>query len=82
MIDRPNATPEIKIKGLDLLKEYEAFGSDRLDDEREAEASLLQWDRVLAKVAGLHKAEESLLRERSVRRRLETLLTLHREAEA
>ena len=65
-----NATHEQKLKALDLLKDYEQYGSKRLDDQKEAEESLAQWERVFAKTDGLKKAEDKLLKDVAVRERL------------
>lgn len=72
--DDDSSTSEQKLKALDLLKEYQDFGTKRLDDEKEAEASALQWDRVFAKVGDLRKHEEKLLKEPAVRLRLKAAL--------
>jgi hypothetical protein len=80
IINGANATPEQKLKGLDLLKEYEAYGSDRLDDEREVEESKKQWDRVFSKMRGIREVEEYVLKDKSARRRLESLLQATAEA--
>ena len=69
-----NATHEQKLKALDLLKEYEQYGSKRLDDQKESEESLAQWDRVLAKASGLKTAEAKLLKDPAVRERLRMAL--------
>ena len=68
------STSEQVLKAADLLKEYQDFGTKRLDDEKEAEASALQWDRVFAKVTDLRKHEEKLLKDPSVRVRLKAAL--------
>jgi hypothetical protein len=68
------STSEQKLKALDLLKEYQDFGTKRLDDEKEAEASRLQWERVFAKVGDLRKQEETLLKDPAVRVRLKAAL--------
>lgn len=72
--DDPSSTSEQRLKALDLLKEYQDFGTKRLDDEKEAEASRLQWDRVFAKAVELRKVEDDLLKEPAVRLRLKAAL--------
>lgn len=63
----PASTKDQRLDALKLLKDYEDYGRERIDDEKEAAESLAQWDRVLEKVDGLRKAESSLLRETTVR---------------
>lgn len=58
------------MKALDLLKEYEDFGTKRIDDEKEAEASRLQWERVLAETADLREQEKLLIKDPVVQMRL------------
>ena len=68
--DAPGATPEQKLKALDLLKQYEDYGTTRFDDEREAEQSRLQWERVFEKVEALKETEHRLLKSVAVRNHL------------
>ena len=70
-----NATHEQKLKALDLLKEYEQYGSKRLDDEKESAESIAQWERVFAKADRLKAIEAKLLKDASVRGRLQMALT-------
>ena len=73
--DSVSATPEQIVKALDLLKEYEDYGTKRLDDEREVEQSILQWERVLREVDGLRSAEKALIQKQpAVAQRLKELL--------
>ena len=62
------------MKALDLLKDYEQYGSKRLDDQKEAEESLAQWDRVFAKVGGLKQVEAKFLKDPAVREKLRMAL--------
>jgi hypothetical protein len=74
IVENPSSTNEAVLKALDLLKEYQDFGTKRLDDEKEAEASRLQWERVFAKVGTLKKTEETLLKDPAVRVRLKAAI--------
>lgn len=69
-----SATPEQKLKAFDLLKEYEDWGTKRLDDEKEAEASRAQWLRVFETVEDLRVHEASLLKDPAVQKRLIAIL--------
>ena len=72
--DDSASTSEQKLKALDLLKEYQDFGTKRLDDEKEAEQSRLQWDRVFDRTKDLKRQEDELLKDPSVRVRLKEAL--------
>ena len=62
--DAPDATPEQKLKALDLLKEYESFESaGTFDDEIEREKFMAQWDRAIAKAKTLRELEKSIFRD-------------------
>ena len=74
VMDNPASTSEQVLKAADLLKEYQDFGTKRLDDEKEAASSAAQWDRVFVRVAELKKAEEKLLKDPDVRVRLKAAL--------
>lgn len=64
------STKDQRLDALKLLKDYEDYGRERIDDEKESAESLAQWDRILSKVDGLQRAEAVLLRDNSVRVRL------------
>ena len=62
--DRPDATPEQKLKALDLLKDYESFQSaGNFDDEIEREKFMEQWDRAIAKAKSLRDLERTIFRD-------------------
>jgi hypothetical protein len=62
--DAPGATPEQKLKALDLLKEYESFESaGTFDDELEREKFMAQWDRAISRAKTLRDLEKALFRD-------------------
>lgn len=62
--DRADATPEQKLKALDLLKEYESFESaGNFDDEAEREKFMAQWDRAISRAKTLRDLEKSIFRD-------------------
>ena len=69
--DAPGATPEQKLKALDLLKEYEQYeGAGKFDDQFERQKHLEQWERAMERARDLRVLEKKLLKDHAVRQDL------------
>lgn len=69
--DADAATPEQKLKALDLLKEYEQYeGAAKFDDQIERQKHIEQFERAIERAKELRAIEKKLLKDHATRQDL------------